>query len=77
MRNRRSSKWATLAVLLCFTLLHQADRLIVGPLTSSIMDSFHINEAQMGTVLSGALVTGGLLFPSGDTSSTGFRVRDC
>ncbi|MCX6098177.1 MAG: MFS transporter [Caldiserica bacterium] len=63
MRNRRSSKWTTLAVLLCFTLLHQADRLIVGPLTSSIMDSFHINEAQMGTVLSGALVTGGLLFP--------------
>ncbi|MCX6085930.1 MAG: MFS transporter [Caldiserica bacterium] len=63
MRNRRSSKWATLAVLLCFALLHQADRLIVGPLTSSIMDSFHINEAQMGTVLSGALVTGGLLFP--------------
>lgn len=63
MRNRRSSRWATLAVLLCFTLLHQADRLIVGPLTSSIMDSFHINEAQMGTVLSGALVTGSLLFP--------------
>ncbi|MCX6084283.1 MAG: MFS transporter [Caldiserica bacterium] len=63
MRNHRSSRWATLAVLLCFTLLHQADRLIIGPLTSSIMDSFHINEAQMGTVLSGALVTGGLLFP--------------
>jgi len=63
MRQRRSSRWATLAVLLCFALLHQADRLIVGPLTSSIMDSFHLNEAQMGTVLSGALVTGGLLFP--------------
>jgi MFS family permease len=27
------------------------------------MDSFHLDEAQMGTVLSGALVTGGLLFP--------------
>lgn len=63
MRDRRYGRWATLAVLLCFTLLHQADRLIIGPLTSSIMDSFHINEAQMGTVLSGALVTGGLLFP--------------
>jgi MFS family permease len=63
MRHRRSNRWAVLAVLLCFTLLHQADRLIIGPLTSSIMDSFHINEAQMGTVLSGALVTGGLLFP--------------
>ncbi len=63
MGERRYGRWATLAVLLCFTLLHQADRLIIGPLTSSIMDSFHINEAQMGTVLSGALVTGGLLFP--------------
>lgn len=63
MRHRRSSRWIVLAVLFCFTLLHQADRLIVGPLTSSIMESFHINEAQMGTVLSGALVTGGLLFP--------------
>jgi MFS family permease len=63
MRDRRYGRWATLTVLLCFTLLHQADRLIIGPLTSSIMDSFHINEAQMGTVLSGALVTGGLLFP--------------
>jgi MFS family permease len=63
MRDRRYGRWATLAVLLCFALLHQADRLIIGPLTSSIMDSFHINEAQMGTVLSGALVTGGLLFP--------------
>jgi MFS transporter, Spinster family, sphingosine-1-phosphate transporter len=63
MKHRRSNKWAILAVLLCFTLLHQADRLIIGPLTSSIMASFHINEAQMGTVLSGALVTGGLLFP--------------
>ena len=62
-RNSRFGRWAVLAVLLCFTLLHQADRLVIGPLTSSIMASFHINEAQMGTVLSGSLVVGGLLFP--------------
>jgi MFS family permease len=63
MKHRRSSRWAVLAVLTLFTLLHQADRLIVGPLTSSIMDSFHIDEAQMGAAVSGALIVGGLLFP--------------
>jgi len=59
----RSGRWAALGALLCFTLLHQADRLIVGPLTSSIMASFHINEAQMGAALSGSLAVGGLLYP--------------
>jgi MFS transporter, Spinster family, sphingosine-1-phosphate transporter len=59
----RRQRRATFVVLSLLALLHQADRLIVGPLTSSIMTSFHINEAQMGAALSGALVIGGLLFP--------------
>ncbi|MHB8106963.1 MAG: MFS transporter [Candidatus Cryosericum sp.] len=59
----RHDRRAAFVVLSLLTLLHQTDRLIVGPLTSSIMTSFHINEAQMGAALSGALVTGGLLFP--------------
>lgn len=63
MRNGRLRKWGVLAVLLCFTLLHQADRLIVGPLTSSIMATYQIDEARMGAVLSGSLVVGGVLFP--------------
>jgi MFS family permease len=63
MRNGRLRRWAVLAVLVCFTLLHQADRLIVGPLTSSIMATFRINEAQMGAALSGSLFVGGVLFP--------------
>jgi len=59
----RRQRRATFVVLSLLALLHQADRLIVSPLTSSIMTSFHINEAQMGAALSGALVIGGLLFP--------------
>jgi hypothetical protein len=31
-----------------FLLLHQADKLLIGPLTSAIMEDFAINEAQMG-----------------------------
>lgn len=63
MKDRRSSRWAVLAVLTLFTLLHQADRLLIGPLTSSIMASFRIDEGQMGAVVSGALIVSGLLFP--------------
>jgi MFS family permease len=44
-------------------LLHQADMLLIGPLTTPIMETFHINEAQMGAVVTGALIVGGVLYP--------------
>jgi MFS family permease len=44
-------------------LLHQADMLLIGPLTTPIMETFHINEAQMGAVVTGALIVGGILYP--------------
>jgi MFS family permease len=44
-------------------LLHQADKLLIGPLTTSIMESFRINEAQMGAVVSGALLVDAVLYP--------------
>ncbi len=44
-------------------LLHQTDKLLIGPLTTPIMDTFHIDEAQMGLVFTGALLVGGLFFP--------------
>ena len=59
----RRQRGATIILLAVLALLHQADRLIVGPLTSSIMATFDINEAQMGAALSGSLAVGGLLFP--------------
>ena len=44
-------------------LLHQTDRLLIGPLTSDIMATFHITMTQMGAVSTGALVVGAMLYP--------------
>jgi MFS family permease len=44
-------------------LLHQADKLLIGPLTTPIMEQFNINRAQMGLVSTGALIVGALAYP--------------
>jgi len=44
-------------------LFQQAERLVIGPLTTPIMAEFQINEAQMGLVFSGALIVAALLYP--------------
>jgi predicted MFS family arabinose efflux permease len=46
-----------------FLLLHQADKLLIGPLTTPIMAEFQINEAQMGAVSSLAIIVAALLYP--------------
>ncbi|NOR84452.1 MAG: MFS transporter, partial [Ardenticatenales bacterium] len=46
-----------------FMLLHQVDKLLIGPLTTPIMDTFGINEAQMGAVFTGALIVGAFMYP--------------
>jgi hypothetical protein len=46
-----------------FMLLHQTDRLLIGPLTTDIMATFHINMAQMGAVSTGASIVGAVLPP--------------
>jgi MFS family permease len=56
-------RWFVLAVFFVFVLLHQADKLLIGPLTTPIMESFGINEAQMGAVSSLAIVVAALLYP--------------
>lgn len=58
-RQRRSSLW----IFFFFMLLHQSDRYLIGPLTTPIMDAFQINEAQMGAVLTGAILVGAIFFP--------------
>jgi MFS family permease len=50
-------------VFFFFVLLHQADKLLIGPLTTPIMEGFGINEAQMGAVSSLALVVAAILYP--------------
>jgi MFS family permease len=46
-----------------FMLFHQADKLLISPLTSQIMEDFQINEVQMGAVVSGALIVGTVFYP--------------
>jgi len=56
-------RWPIVVIFFSFMLLHQMDKLLIGPLTTPIMETFQINEAQMGAVFSGALLVGGILYP--------------
>ena len=56
-------RWFVVAVFFIFMLLHQSDKLLIGPLTTPIMETFGINEVQMGAVFTGALLVGAFLYP--------------
>ena len=60
---RSKHRWFIVFVFFMFVLLHQADKLLIGPLTTPIMESFHINEAQMGAVSSLAIIVAAVLYP--------------
>ncbi|NIV39456.1 MAG: MFS transporter, partial [Anaerolineae bacterium] len=44
---RSRHRWFVVFVFFLFVLLHQADKLLISPLTTPIMETFEINEAQM------------------------------
>ncbi len=56
-------RWYVVGVFFVFMLLHQADKLLIGPLTSNIMDTFKITNTQMGAVSTGALIVGAVFYP--------------
>lgn len=56
-------RWFVVGVFFVFLLLHQADLLLIGPLTTPIMEEFHIDEEQMGRVFTGALLVGAVFYP--------------
>jgi MFS transporter, Spinster family, sphingosine-1-phosphate transporter len=56
-------RWFVLAVFYGFILLHQADKLLISPLTTPIMADFKINQAQMGAVSSFAIIVAAVLYP--------------
>jgi MFS family permease len=60
---RSRYRWFVVLIFFCFVLLHQADKLLIGPLTTPIMETFGINEAQMGAVSSLALAVAAVLYP--------------
>jgi MFS family permease len=56
-------RWFVVGVFFVFMLLHQSDKLLIGPLTTPIMAHFGINRAQMGFVTTGALIVGAIFYP--------------
>ena len=65
MNNKKGSRyrWFVVAIFFFFMLLHQSDKLLIGPLTPDIIKEFQISKTQMGTVLTGALIVGTILYP--------------
>ncbi len=63
MQKKSNYRWFVFGTFFVFMLLHQTDKLLIGPLTSPIMKTFGINEAQMGFVFSGAIVVGAIMYP--------------
>ncbi len=63
MKSGTRYRWFVLAVFFFFTLLHQADKLLIGPLTTPIMEHFKISRTQMGAVTTGALIIGAVAYP--------------
>ncbi|MCX7026407.1 MAG: MFS transporter [Spirochaetes bacterium] len=53
----------TFFVMFGFMLLHEADKLLIGPLTTQIMETFQISRTQMGAVSTVALVVGAIFYP--------------
>ena len=63
MQKKSNYRWFVFAVFFGFMLLHQSDKLLIGPLTGPIMDTFKITMTQMGAVSTGALIVGSIFYP--------------
>ncbi len=55
-------RWLVVFIFFMFVLLHQADKLLIGPLTENIIKDFHITMTQMGLVSSGAMLVGAVFY---------------
>ncbi|MEM1582142.1 MAG: MFS transporter [Candidatus Bathyarchaeia archaeon] len=56
-------RWFVFSSFFLFMLIHQADKLLIGPLTTPIMEDFKIDEAQMGAVSSFAIIVAAVFYP--------------
>ncbi|NIM96441.1 MAG: MFS transporter [Anaerolineales bacterium] len=50
MKSSSRYRWVVVVIFFFFILLHQADKLLIGPLANSIIQTFGINLAQFGRV---------------------------
>jgi len=63
MKTQSRYRWFVVGVFFLFMLLHQSDKLLIGPLTTPIMEEFGINRAMMGFITTGALIVGAIFYP--------------
>jgi MFS family permease len=63
VKPRSNYRWVVVGIFFVFMLLHQSDRLLIGPLTTPIMETFHIDEIKMGAVSTASLLVAAILFP--------------
>ena len=56
-------RWFVVVVFFLFMLLHQTDRLMIGPMQETIEQEFGIDDQQWGLINSGALLVGTVLYP--------------
>jgi MFS transporter, Spinster family, sphingosine-1-phosphate transporter len=62
-RDRSLYRWNVVVIFFFFMLLHQTDKLLIGPLKGQISEDFGITNTQFGLTISGALVVGTILYP--------------
>ena len=63
MKSSSNYRWFVVSIFFFFMLLHQSDKLLIGPLTTQIMETFQITKTQMGAVSTGALIVGAICYP--------------
>ena len=61
--NFKRSARITASLFFVFMLLHQTDKLLIGPMQIPIMDTFNMTYTQWGAINTGALLVGSLLYP--------------
>jgi len=61
-QSRSRYRWFVVFCFFLFVMLHQADKLLISPLTTPIMETFDINEAQMGAVSTVALLVAAVFY---------------
>ncbi|MFZ2095572.1 MAG: MFS transporter [Anaerolineales bacterium] len=63
MKSSSRYRWFVVVIFFFFVLLHQADKLLIGPLTENIIKEFKITMTQMGVVSMGAMIVGAIFYP--------------
>lgn len=61
-QTRSRYRWFVVVVFFAFMLLHQSDKLLLGSLVTPVMETFGIDEAQMGIVWTGAFFVGAVFY---------------